>query len=97
MIASVSKSFSLRLFKLAESSKFLFCQPWVVSLQISAHEETSKTSIEGWGGFVFTLAFVPCRNMEIQDKGFCYPEYTALQAKVQVPLLLTGAEQLSKS
>lgn len=39
----------------------------------------------GWGGFVFTIAFVPCRNMEMQDKGFYYPEamgYTALAAHV---------------
>lgn len=42
-MASVSRSLSLSLFKLAESNKARFCQPWVVSLQISAHEETSKT------------------------------------------------------
>lgn len=31
--------------------------------------------------------------MEVQDKGFCYPQYTALKAQTKVPLLLTGAEQ----
>lgn len=40
---SVSRSLPLSQFKLAESNKALFCQPWVVSLQISSHEERSKT------------------------------------------------------
>lgn len=39
----MSRLLSQSLFKLAESNKALFCQPWVVSLQIRAHEETSKT------------------------------------------------------
>lgn len=37
---------------------------------------------KGWGGLVCTIVFVPCSNMEMQDKGFYYPEamgYVALE------------------
>lgn len=57
---SVSRSLSLSLFKLAESNKALFCQPWVASLQISAHEETSKTKYpwrDGVGLFLHWALF----------------------------------------
>lgn len=36
--------------------------------------EAGQNTMEGWGGFVFTMAFVPCSNMEMQDKGFYCPE-----------------------
>lgn len=86
------------LFKLAESNKALFCQPWVVSLQISAHEETSKTKYpwrDGLGLFLhWPLFHAAIRKHKIRVSAT--PEYTALDAQEQVPLLLTGTEQLSK-
>lgn len=45
---NMSRSLPLSLFKLAESNKALFCQPWVVSLQVSSQEERSKKKYP-WG------------------------------------------------
>lgn len=48
--------------------------------------------MKGWGGFVCTMAFVPCSNMEMQDKGFYYPEaigYIVLQAQTH-PINVNG-------
>lgn len=80
------------LFKLAESNKALFCQPWVVSLQISAHEETSKTKYpwrDGLGLFLhWPLFHAAIRKHKIRVSATA--EYTALDAQEQVPLLNTG-------
>jgi len=50
--------------------------------------------MEGWGGFVCTMTFIPHSNMEMKDKGVYYPEAIefVLRAQAQITLMQTGAE-----
>lgn len=94
---SVSRQLRLSLFKPTESHKSLLSALGCLTANyISRREKQEKTSMEEWGGFLCTMAFVPHSHMEMQDKAVYYhPENTghiALRAQAQVPFMPTGPE-----